>query len=189
MRTLDHAVFAARLGREVPGIRSPFKKICFRIGNLIPDYSYHTYSKSIGHGFRTARKKLVLAWQSRHFHGETAVFYFRLGVAAHYICDSFTYPHNSVFKGGLKEHIAYENAMHKSFSEPYERGEAVIFSTPEDCMRYLEKCHRSYLAQPEKSPVSDIGWILGACRTAVLSSFSIPRELGINIKRILLPTK
>lgn len=187
MRTVDHAVFAAKLSREIIGIHGPLKALSFWVGNLLPDYSYHTYCKSIGHGFRTARKKLVLAWQSRHLGGETAAFYFRLGVAAHYLCDSFTYPHNPQFKGTLKQHIEYENTMHEHFSDtkPYPQKDVPVFSTPERCMRYLESFHRSYLKQRKMSPERDIGWIFDACKTALLTTFEIPKAYSINIRRIL----
>jgi hypothetical protein len=187
MRTVDHAAFAVNFSRRVLKIDSPFKKAGFVIGNLLPDFSYHTYCKGIGHGFSTARKKLVLAWQSKRRHGETVGFYFRLGVAAHYLCDSFTYPHNVQFCGTLAGHVRYENVMHSVFGRAGKLcSDAVpVFETPESCMEYLEKRHRRYVLQPEKSPRADLGWIVKSCKTALLSSLNIPRNYSINVEKIL----
>ncbi len=187
MRTIDHAAFALRFGKNVLGIKSPIKKISFWLGNLLPDYSYHTYHKSIGHGFRTARKKLVLAWQSRHFRGEGAAFYYRLGVAAHYLCDSFTYPHSKLFKGTLSQHIEYENELHRQLGKQNgnHTENVPVFDEPLKCMRYLESKHKSYLRHPEKSPLADFKWITEACTTALLTSLKIPLNEKISVKRIL----
>jgi hypothetical protein len=187
MRTVDHAALAKRLSRDILKIKGPVNAFLFWFGNLLPDYSYHTYCKSIGHGFRTARKKLALAWESKNKHGETAAFYFRLGVAAHYLCDSFTFPHNSKFKGSLKQHIDYEEIMHKHFADLkiHRDDKAPVFHRPEHCMRFLEKCHGAYLRQKEKSPKDDLEWIANVCRSTLLSSLKIPRDYKINIHKIL----
>jgi hypothetical protein len=187
MRTVDHAIFAVKFGRNVLKIRNPIKLLSFCVGNLLPDYSFHTYCKSIGHGFRTARKKLVLAWQSRYLHGETCAFYFRLGVAAHYLCDSFTFPHNRRYKGNLSGHIHYENAMHELFLRRYlpECGEIAVFCKPESCMRYMEKQHMKYLRQSEASPADDLRWIADSCLSALISTFCIPKNYNIDIGNIL----
>ncbi len=188
MRTIDHARLAKQLSKKVLEIKDPIRAFFFRVGNLLPDYSYHTYCKSIGHGFSTARKKLVQAWQSRHFNGEGAVFYYRLGVAAHYLCDAFTYPHNKQFDGDLYKHISYENDMHHAFEkenmlEKYPA--APIFESYEKCMRYLEKAHREYLRSSSKSPARDIPHIISACRCALLTSLKVPIECKVNVKSIL----
>jgi hypothetical protein len=187
MRTLDHAVFAAKFGRGVLKIRNPLKIIGFLMGNILPDYSFHTYCKGIGHGFSTARKKLALAWKSRQLHGEGVIFYFRLGIAAHYLCDSFTFPHNRGFKGSLAAHIRYENIMHCLFRRESggESSAAPIFDTPESCMRFLESLHKKYIRQPFSTPSADLRRIAFACRTALLSSLSIPENYDVNIGKIL----
>ncbi len=187
MRTIDHAAISGRLAREILKIDGPIKSIFFRAGNLIPDYSYHTYCKSIGHGFSTARKKLVQAWQSKHFNGENAVFYYRLGIAAHYLCDSFTFVHNKPFNGTLAKHIDYENILHEKLrkAKGLKPRSAPIFSTYEACMRHLERIHADYLKRKRVSPENDIQWILSACRSALLSTVNIPDSRRVDVKRIL----
>lgn len=190
MRTIDHAVFSVRFSDSVLKIKNPAKKFSFIIGNLIPDFSYHTYKKSIGHGFKTARKKLVLAWQSRHSGGENCAFYFRLGVAAHYLCDAFTYPHNKSFPGTFADHLRYEDRLHRYFTSDVSgifsaESDDPVFNTPEACMRFLEHMHKNYIGRKKKTPFSDFCDIAAVCRTALLSSLSIPKNYAINARKIL----
>lgn len=190
MRTVDHAVMAVRFDRRFLKISNPLNTLSFIIGNIIPDYSFHTYSKKIGHNFKTARKKLLLAWQSKCSHGEGAVFYFRMGVAAHYICDSFTFPHNRCFNGTLMKHIAYEKAMHKQFLKKDLTAEnSPVFSQPESCMRYLEQLHGKYIRLKKQAPKADLSWISHALKTALLSSLMFPKEQRLNVSGIMKSKK
>lgn len=45
------------------------------------------------------------------------LFYYRIGKLVHYLTDAFTCPHNSMFKGTIKEHVDYEKLLEQFFLE------------------------------------------------------------------------
>ncbi|MCD8095301.1 MAG: zinc dependent phospholipase C family protein [Ruminococcus sp.] len=175
MRTIDHIAFSFEYAKDVLKIHGFLKFTGFVIGNIIPDYSYHTYHKNIGHNISTARKKLALAWLCEQQHGKGIIFYYRLGIAAHYICDSFTFPHNKQFHGNLTQHLRYEYMLHDAANEAsFEpSGEIQLtFTSPNECMRYLELAHFAYTKYSKKSPREDLNWISTISSTILLSSLS-----------------
>lgn len=75
--------------------------------------------------------------------------YYHFGKLLHYVADAFTFPHNRIFKGNLREHCRYEKELHKGFlymlQEPQKqliqkrgRGNGL------DC---IKKLHEEYLQQ------------------------------------------
>ncbi|MCD7741308.1 MAG: zinc dependent phospholipase C family protein [Ruminococcus sp.] len=187
MRTIDHALFAVDFGKKTLEIKSLIKLSAFILGNLSPDISYHTYLKSIGHGFSTARKKLALAWICEAHHGQNTAFYYRLGVASHYLCDSFTFPHNKQFKGTLNEHVRYEHIMHENVQKSFKSKCDIlpIFSNPAACMHYLEKAHQSYIKYADKTPLGDIEWICAINETMLLSTISFSKNTQLKLWDLL----
>ncbi len=74
--------------------------------------------------------------------------------ALHYLADSFTFAHNRIFAGNLKEHRLYEKMLHTAFTEYLQMYCA-------DHWDVDEFCHQRYLAD-NRSYQTDCRYILGS---------------------------
>ncbi|MDD7390598.1 MAG: zinc dependent phospholipase C family protein [Lachnospiraceae bacterium] len=102
-----------------------------------------------------------------------------LGQIFHYIADYFTYPHNSIYPGSLKDHCSYEQYLKLRLKEYFVSGEALrVQYTPlesrmstKDIIRFIEQKHQEYLALPSHDIESDCRYII-AINQSVLSALS-----------------
>lgn len=87
----------------------------------------------------------------------SALDYFRLGTAIHYVADAFTAPHNGFWTGSLLEHSAYETALHREFK-------AMLKSAcPEQIpRREYAPLHRVYRTEKHNVEI-DFRYILTVC--------------------------
>ena len=102
-----------------------------------------------------------------------------LGPILHYIADYFTYPHNSIYPGSLKDHCDYEQFLKLRLREYFQSGEAfrVKFTPLEsrmstgDIIHFIEQKHKEYLNLPSHNIESDCQYII-AVNQSVLSALS-----------------
>jgi len=121
MQTRDHKILAVRLlsavRRDVPHIC----RIAFIFGSIEPDRNPFTYlhgmpvnEKLRGHNYENILPVMKKLFETLTSSGKYGIReYYLLGKLAHYTADSFTFPHNRVFGGGLLEHCRYESRLHK----------------------------------------------------------------------------
>ncbi len=90
-------------------------------------------------------------------------YYLDLGQVTHYIADYFTFPHNKLYSGGLKEHCAYEEELKHSLRSylrsPIQIQKEEEFATPEALCDFIEEKHGDYLNR-KKSIDEDIHHIV-----------------------------
>lgn len=102
-----------------------------------------------------------------------------LGQILHYIADYFTYPHNSIYPGNLKEHCSYEQYLKLRLREYFQSGAAFqVKYTPlkshmstHEIITFIQQKHREYLALPDHSVESDCQYII-AVNQSVLSAIA-----------------
>ncbi|MDO5409486.1 MAG: zinc dependent phospholipase C family protein [Lachnospiraceae bacterium] len=102
-----------------------------------------------------------------------------VGEILHYIADYFTYPHNSIYPGNLKDHCHYEQYLKLRLREYFQSGKAldVKFTPLEDRMstreiiRFIQQKHKEYLTLPNHSIESDCEYII-AVNKSVLSALA-----------------
>lgn len=91
------------------------QKALFVAGNVAPDVNLFSYLRRFnvapfkGHNWANA-SKIIIASARQIANGKLG--FYKLGILMHYICDAFTYPHNSMFSGGLRQHSIYEKRLH-----------------------------------------------------------------------------
>jgi len=85
--------------------------------------------------------------------GINSYYCLHLGVISHYLADYFTYPHNTIFEGGLKAHCAYETRLKKVFYQYVHSDEAkasaqshLRFETTDVLFDFIARTHDQYLA-------------------------------------------
>lgn len=173
MQENDHLALAMELIRATPVEMPWLAKAAFLIGNLEPDLNFFTYARASlaqktlrGHNAENSREH-VLKCLNRLDHKTiwTPLDYFTLGTVVHYVADAFTFPHNGLFSGSLRAHVAYEKVLHEEFCRVREKNQtADSIPWQETAAGYYLAQHLNY-AKSEKTPEDDCTNILRVCRT------------------------
>ena len=97
----------------------------------------------------------------------------RLGEIIHYIADYFTFPHNQIYDGNLKDHCVYEKELKFRLREYVKSGKAFRdridakkFETPEAVCSFVKKAHEDYLKM-KHGVQEDCEYIVRICRQVV----------------------
>ena len=118
----------------------------------------------------------------------------RLGEIIHYIADYFTFPHNKIYDGNLKDHCIYEKELKFRLREYVKSGEAFRvridtkkFETAEAVCTFIKKAQEEYL-KVEHGVKEDCEYIVRVCHQvvqAILNLVSI--AAGKEVERRLCP--
>jgi len=158
MRKKSHISLARYIVNNMEDNDLKKHKLSFYIGSVLPDikpsfvYKRHemdgTYPDIRRHIERLSEgRKLVEKKKGRKY-------YMDLGQISHYLADYFTYPHNKIYPGNLKDHCSYEEQLKRSLknyimSRNMEAGEKVQadFSDAEALYEYILERHKQYLGR------------------------------------------
>lgn len=99
------------------------EQTAFLYGCMEPDFNPGTYLKGSlhgqklrGHNFQNMLPCIHKLFEKIQCAEPSGILYFyRLGKLTHYLTDAFTYPHNSVFGGSLRDHMRYEDELEPLF--------------------------------------------------------------------------
>lgn len=171
MKAVDHYLLALALRRA------------FMVGSVEPDRNVFTYlrgsrgmRKFSGHNAENSRRHIAICLVKLREAARWGVWeYFVLDSEIHYIADSFIYPHNAMFKGTMRGHIAYEAGLQALV-------ESAGFGDCGTCPRvpfsqfglFLDAAHAEYVADASHGPDFDISHI----RTATAAVFSAAVEFA-----------
>lgn len=156
MRTADHMNLSRYIMDHMDAGASKLKKAAFIFGSIEPDINMLTYfrgsihgeEKLRGHNYENVQKymeKLTNKLTKKLEKGGMGTIRqsFLLGKLVHYVADSFTYPHNSIFPGNLREHCQYETELHdyvnKTISSVGVNMESI--DDGRDIVEYLREMH------------------------------------------------
>lgn len=114
MRKKDHIILAKYIIEKTNFRELRMYSGSFQFGSILPDLKLYTYAA--GHTYEASleviQKKLYDIIDSG-FIGAREVR--KIGEIIHYVADFFTFPHNTIFSGNMKEHCRYEKEMRVSF--------------------------------------------------------------------------
>lgn len=130
-------------------------KLAFYLGSILPDikpsfvYRRHeikgTFSDISRHIARLSEGQNVIKKKSRKY-------YVDLGQISHYLADYFTFPHNEIYTGSLKEHCSYEKQLKDDLRAYIHGGESKglsstmeNFNSAEALCDFIRKTHEDYL--------------------------------------------
>lgn len=175
MRKKSHISLAGYILRNMGSEELITHKKAFFIGSILPDckLSFITKKHNIEDTFSTLKKELYKVTDNHNINkGINTSYCKHLGVITHYIADYFTFPHNSVFQGTLKEHCAYEEKLKHSFRDYVNSGELKnvrkingTFKTVDEICDFIKRMHKSYL--------SIVGNVKADCRYVVELCFRV----------------
>lgn len=153
-------------------------KLSFYIGSILPDikpsfvYKRHEINGTYGALQRnivrlTEGNKLIQKKKKGR------KYYMDLGQISHYLADYFTFPHNDIYPGTLKEHCSYEEMLKHDLRAYIKSGAAarqekvnVEFLNAEHICEFVWKAHKDYL-ETKHSVENDIHHIIEINHRAV----------------------
>lgn len=162
MRTADHMNLSRYIMDHMDDGASKLQKAAFIFGSIEPDINMLTYfrgsihgeEKLRGHNYENVQKymeKLTNKLTKKLEKGGMGTIRqsFLLGKLVHYVADSFTYPHNSLFPGNLKEHCQYETELHDYVNQMISSDNVNLDSIDDgiDIVEYLEEIHYRYVSE------------------------------------------
>lgn len=155
MRKKSHISLAGYIVKNMNSEELISHKKAFFMGSVLPDCmpSFITKRHNFDETFSVLEKELYKVTEAKNVNkGITSHYCRRLGVITHYIADYFTFPHNSIFTGKLKEHCVYEKEL-KDTLRAYVNSGSVRhvrkmngnFNTVDEICVFIKKMHQSYL--------------------------------------------
>ncbi len=130
-------------------------KRAFYIGSILPDCipSFITRKHTINETFGILEEEILKITDNYDMdRGITGYYSRHLGVITHYIADYFTFPHNDIFKGSLKDHCIYERDLKYAFKSYVKSDEAIrgrerntILKTVDEILKFIKEMHEEYL--------------------------------------------
>ena len=157
MRKKSHISLAQYLVNTLNDEELRKHRFSFYLGSILPDikpsfvYKRHemtgTYSSIQQHIKRLSEgDKLV------HRERTGRKYYMDLGQISHYLADYFTFPHNKIYPGNLKDHCSYEEQLKNDLKQYIESGEAAkqrlqekSFENAEKICDYIKRFHEEYI--------------------------------------------
>ncbi|HHX55510.1 MAG TPA: zinc dependent phospholipase C family protein [Clostridiales bacterium] len=154
----------------------------FLFGSVLPDCtpSFFTKRHTITGTFETLKERILEITDNYDYsQGINSEFCRHLGVVTHYIADYFTFPHNSIFKGSMKEHIGYEFKLMDYLKEYLVRKETDIFllngsnfNSVDKICDFIKNKHDEYIKVIKEVPM-DCYYIVQLCVKVVESILQI----------------
>ncbi len=99
----------------------------------------------------------------------------RMGIVMHYIADYFTYPHNSHYTGGFKQHCIYEEELkHRMYSFVADVKNAIsqydvpVFASTSQIKDYIKNRHNAYM-KLNANVDYDCGYSVNTCMAVMAS--------------------
>ena len=152
MRKKSHISLARYLVRNLDDGDLRKYKLSFYIGSILPDckpsflYKKHEITGTFPQVKREI-ERLSSDYQKK-YKRQKSKYYRNLGQVTHYLADYFTFPHNKIYPGNLKDHCAYEEKLKISLREYLKTPEVlehakktIEFQTPEALIAFIQKSH------------------------------------------------
>lgn len=155
MRKKSHISLARYIAQDMDFPTLNRHRKAFYLGSILPDCqpSFLTRRHEFQGTFDMVRERIQELSQNSELmldHGRA--YMRRLGEIIHYIADYFTFPHNRIYPGSLKDHCIYEKELKFRLRAYVKSGEAFRaridaqkFQTAEAICAFIRKAHEEYL--------------------------------------------
>ena len=178
MRKKSHISLARFLVGALDNEELKKHRFSFYLGSILPDikpsfvYRRHEMEETYPSITKNIKR---LAEGDKLVYGKRKgrKYFMDLGQISHYLADYFTFPHNEVYSGSLKEHCSYEKELKNDLreyiqgGEAFKQGEAELdFDDAEKLCDYIARTHEKYVGR-EHGIADDIEYIIRVNRQAV----------------------
>ena len=148
----------------------------FIVGSILPDCrpSFVTTKHNMDETFELVKQAINRCTIDNEEYKHISTAYCRkLGEITHYMADYFTYPHNTIFDGNIREHCVYEKELKFALKDYINSGEVYVnidlaktFTTPQDLCEFVLATHEQYL-KASKTVFEDCKYIVALCHLVV----------------------
>ena len=128
MRKKSHISLARYMVENLKDEELKRHKFSFYLGSILPDikpsflYKRHEMDGTFPYVSRHIRR---LSEGDALIRKKKGCKYYRdLGQISHYLADYFTFPHNTIYPGSLKDHCSYEEKLKRDLRSYLKSGEA-----------------------------------------------------------------
>ena len=140
MRKKSHISLARYIVNNMEDNDLKKHKLSFYIGSVLPD---------IKPSFVYKRHEMEGTYPDIRRHIERL-----LGQISHYLADYFTYPHNKIYPGSLKDHCSYEEKLKRDLrryirtdaAKPH-KADHLEFNSARNLCDFIQKSHDDYLVR------------------------------------------
>ncbi|MFA9464238.1 MAG: zinc dependent phospholipase C family protein [Velocimicrobium sp.] len=163
-------------------------KKSFYIGSILPDCvpTFITRRHCIEDTIEILKKeidKITTNYDANQ--GLSRYFCRHLGVITHYVADYFTFPHNSIYPGNIKDHCMYEKDLKQAMRVYVNSNDAKkirekngLFQTSDEIIAFIKSVHTEYLHLMLQVKI-DCMYIVELCHKvvdAILQMFELERK-------------
>ncbi len=123
--------------------------------------------------------------------GLSTYFCRHLGVITHYVADYFTFPHNAIYPGNIKDHCVYEEDLKHAMREYVKSDKAIkirekngLFHDSDEIIAFIKKIHAEYLQLIIQVKI-DCMYIVELCHKvvdAILQLFELEHNKIVNLQ-------
>lgn len=196
MRKKLHILLARYIAKNTEDEELKKHRLSFYIGSILPDCKpSFVYKKHEINGTFPDVKKMVDKLIFGRGNGKLVRkrrYYMKLGQVTHYVADYFTYPHNKIYPGTLKDHCSYEEQLKRSLKtyimnrnmQAKEKVQA-DFRDAEALYAYILERHKQYLGK-KINIEADIHNIIATNRMLVEGVADLFRKAQENSRMSLL---
>ena len=157
MRKKSHISLAKYIVESLNDEELKKHRLSFYVGSILPDikpsfiYKRHeirgTFPAIRRHIARLSEGQKVIEKKGRKY-------YMDLGQISHYLADYFTFPHNDIYTGSLRDHCSYEEQLKhdlRSYIRGIEAGKRlpmnVDFNNAEALCNFIQSAHDNYIGR------------------------------------------
>lgn len=176
MRKKSHVSLSVYLVHNLDSVLLENHKKAFIMGSILPDCkpSFVTTKHKMDETFDMVCNFISqLTVDSSDFKRISTAYCRKLGEVTHYLADYFTFPHNDLFDGNIKEHCIYEKQLKYALKEYIQSDDVYIntgiadsFENPDQLCDFVMDLHAQYL-QCNKTVESDCRYIVALCHIVV----------------------
>ncbi|MCD7957256.1 MAG: zinc dependent phospholipase C family protein [Lachnospiraceae bacterium] len=182
MRKKSHLALSAYLVEELRIKELDLHRKSFCFGSIQPDLNPKMLSEPHEYDVTWDKvKRLILRIESESEEEscDNSTLWMHMGIVTHYLADYFTFPHNTCFEDGLKEHCRHESELkyllraylctpeaHEIFEK--QKLQAARIHSAQQLFSYIEQMHGAYMLEKNHSALSDCRWIMQVCGCAAI---------------------
>lgn len=154
MRKKSHISLARYIVKNTDNKELQKHRLAFYIGSILPDCkpSFLYKKHEIDGTFHSVEKAIFRLTGEQRIKNNHRAYCRNLGQITHYVADYFTFPHNDIYPGSLKDHCSYEECLKKELRQYLKNGEAdrkqkglMEFQEPKEIGTFILKEHAQYL--------------------------------------------
>ena len=157
MRKKSHISLARYIVNSLDDKELKKHRFSFYIGSVLPDIkpSFIYKRHEINGTFPYVKKHIArLSEGQKVMNKKNRKYYRDLGQVSHYLADYFTYPHNKIYPGSLKDHCSYEEKLKRDLrryirtdaAKPH-KADHLEFKNAKNLCDFIQKSHDDYLVR------------------------------------------